>query len=218
MRVLITGATGGLGPAVVYQFVSQGDTVVGVARAWREEDARITRLTADLTNADDCRRIADEAGDLDAVVHVMGGFAGGDSVSETSDAVWRQMLDMNVTSAFYVFRAALPRMIANGRGRLIAVGSRVAVEPVATLSAYGVSKAALVHLIRTMALEVKKHGLTANIVLPATIDTPANRQAMPQADHATWVRPESIAKVIAWLASDAAADVNGAIVPVYGKG
>jgi NAD(P)-dependent dehydrogenase (short-subunit alcohol dehydrogenase family) len=218
MRVLITGASGGLGPAVVHEFLAREATVLGVARSWDEADSSFTQLTADLTRPEDCRRIAETAGDLDAAIHLMGGFAGGEPVGETGDDVWRRMLDLNLTSAFLVFRAVLPRMLASGHGRLIAVGSRVAVEPVAGLSAYGVSKAALVHLVRTLALEVKNKGITANIVLPATIDTEANRRAMPKADRSKWVEPASIAKVIAWLASSAADDVNGAVVPVYGKG
>jgi NAD(P)-dependent dehydrogenase (short-subunit alcohol dehydrogenase family) len=115
-------------------------------------------------------------------------------------------------------RAALPALLAAGRGRIVAVGSKTAIEPVATLSAYGVSKAGLVALVRTLALELKGTGITANAVLPSVIDTPANRAADPGADFSKWVAPESIAKLILWLASDAAADVNGAIIPIYGVG
>ena len=116
-----------------------------------------------------------------------------------------------------MFRAALPPMLRKNHGRIVAVGSRVGVEPVRGLSAYGVSKAGLVHLVRTLAVELKETGVTANIVLPSTIDTEANRRAMPKADPAKWVQPASIAKVVVWLASDDARDVNGAVVPVYGR-
>jgi NAD(P)-dependent dehydrogenase (short-subunit alcohol dehydrogenase family) len=217
MRVLITGATGGLGSAVVQQFLSGGHTVIGVARSWKSVAARITTLTADLTNPEDCTRVAAEAGHLDAAVHVMGGFAGGSPVHETSIAEWDQMMNLNLRSAFLLFRSVSPGMLERGHGRLIAIASRAALEPAANLSAYAVSKAGLVHLMRTLALELKGTGVTSNVLLPSTIDTPENRRSMPSADHTKWVSPESIAKVVVWLASEDAADVNGSALPVYGE-
>jgi NAD(P)-dependent dehydrogenase (short-subunit alcohol dehydrogenase family) len=217
MRVLITGASGGLGPAVVEEFHSQGHTVIGVARSWPQADPRMVAVSADLTQSGECARVVSEAGEIDALVHVMGGYAGGSPVSETDEGTWDRMMDLNLRSAFLIMRAVLPGMLERKRGTIIAVGSRVAVEPVPTLAAYGVSKAGLVHLIRTLALELKHTGLTANVVMPSTIDTQANRRAMPKADPSQWVRPESIARVVSWLASDAARDVSGAVVPVYGQ-
>ena len=216
MRILITGASGGLGTAVVQQFLSENHTVIAVARSWPKPPPRVITISADLTNVSDCARMAQEAGEVDTVVHVMGGFAGGKPVGETDPDVFDRMIAINLKSAFLVFRAITPQLIARGRGRLIAVGSRVGVEAVAGLSAYGVSKAGLVHLVRTLALELKGTGVTSNIVLPSTIDTAANHSAMPGADATKWVSPESIARVVSWLASDAAADVNGAVIPVYG--
>jgi NAD(P)-dependent dehydrogenase (short-subunit alcohol dehydrogenase family) len=116
-----------------------------------------------------------------------------------------------------MFRAVLPRMLAAKRGRILAVGSRAGVEPMPNFAAYSVSKAALIALVRTVAQEVKDTDITANIVLPSTIDTPANRAAMPKADPTKWVSPESIADLLVWLASDKAANVNGAVIPIYGK-
>jgi NAD(P)-dependent dehydrogenase (short-subunit alcohol dehydrogenase family) len=127
------------------------------------------------------------------------------------------MVDLNLNAAFYSVRAALAPMIEAGYGRIVAIGSKTAVEPVATLAAYGASKAALVALIRTVALEVKRSGVTANVVLPTVIDTPANRAADPKADFSRWVKPESIARLLLWLASEEAADVNGSVVPIYGR-
>jgi NAD(P)-dependent dehydrogenase (short-subunit alcohol dehydrogenase family) len=216
MRVLVTGASGGLGPAVVQQFVSAGAEVAAAARSWADEDRRVIRISADLSKAGECSRAIAEAGDPEVLVHVMGGFAGGQSIAETDEGTWDSMMTVNLRSAFLMFRAALPAMLRKNHGRIIAVGSRVALEPVRGLSAYGASKAALVHLIRTLAVELKDTGVTSNIVLPSTIDTEANRRAMPKADRAKWVQPASIAKVVVWLASDDARDVNGAAVPVYG--
>ena len=127
------------------------------------------------------------------------------------------MIDLNLNAAFYCARAALPAMIEARYGRIVAIGSKTAVEPVATLAAYGASKAALVALVRTIALEVKRSGVTANVVLPSVIDTPANRAANPGTDFSRWVTPESIARLLLCLASEAAADVNGAVVPIYGR-
>lgn len=217
MRVLVTGASGGLGPAVVEAFLSAGAEVAGVARSWTGQDPRFKRIQADLSRAEECRRAVEDAGEPDVLAHVMGGFAGGRSVAETDEAEWDQMMNINLRSAFLMFRAALPAMLRKNHGRIVVIGSRVGVEPAATLSAYGVSKAGLVHLVRTLALELKETGVTANIIMPSTIDTEANRRAMPKADFSRWVRPESIARIVVWLASDEARDVNGAVVPVYGR-
>lgn len=217
MQVLVTGASGGLGPAVMEQFLSEGHSVAGVARSWHNPDGRIKAISADLSKSQECRRAVEEAGEIDALVHVVGGYAGGTHVADTTEDVWHRMIEVNLRSAFLVFHFALPGMTARRRGRIIAIGSRVGVEPVAGHSAYGVSKAGLVHLIRTMALELKDTGVTANIVMPSTIDTEANRAAMPKADFSKWVKPASIAKVVFWLATESACDVNGAVVPVYGK-
>lgn len=208
--VLITGASGGLGGAV--------------ARAFREADAEVAEppgARADLTVPAEAAKLVESVrtrwGRLDALVHLVGGFEGGTPVAQTEDRVWSRMLNLNLNTAFYMARAVLPGMMAAGRGRILAIGSRTAVEPAATLSAYGVSKAGLVALIRTVALEVKGTQITANVVLPSVIDTAANRAANPGADYSRWVRPESIARLLVWLASDTAADVSGAVIPIYGR-
>jgi NAD(P)-dependent dehydrogenase (short-subunit alcohol dehydrogenase family) len=222
--ILITGASGGLGSAVTKAFLDAGATVAGVFRSGAPSVIHelFLPIHADLTAPAEAASAVDrarsQAGRLDALIHLVGGFAGGQTVAATDDATWQRMLDMNLNSAFYAMRAALPALLAAGRGRIVAVGSKTAIEPVATLSAYGVSKAGLVALVRTLALELKGTGITANAVLPSVIDTPANRAADPGADFSKWVAPESIAKLILWLASDAAADVNGAIIPIYGVG
>lgn len=127
------------------------------------------------------------------------------------------MLSINVETAANIIEACLPGLKRRGRGAVVTVGSRVALEPVAGLAAYGASKAALVHFVRTLALELKDSGVRANVVLPSVIDTAANRQAVPAASAADWVSPAEIANVIAWLVSDDAAVVSGAVVPVYGR-
>jgi NAD(P)-dependent dehydrogenase (short-subunit alcohol dehydrogenase family) len=126
-------------------------------------------------------------------------------------------MNLNARGAFLFFRAALRPMREANQGRLIAVGSRSGIQPSPGMGAYAASKAALHMLVQTSAAELKQTGVTVNAVLPSTIDTPANRAAMPGADASKWVRPESLGELISWLASDAAADLNGALIPAYGK-
>ena len=127
------------------------------------------------------------------------------------------MLDLNLNSLFHVLRATIPVLRRTGNGRIIGIGSRAALEPGAGMGAYSASKAAVVSLIRTVALENKDAGLRAHVILPGTMDTPANRQAISNADFSKWVSPGGVASLITWLASDAGKDVNGAVIPVYGS-
>jgi NAD(P)-dependent dehydrogenase (short-subunit alcohol dehydrogenase family) len=156
-------------------------------------------------------------GRLDVVVHTVGGFAGGPSVAETDDSTFQRMFDVNFKSTFYLLRAVLPVMRKTRNGRIIAIGSRAALEAGAGVGAYSASKAAMVSLIKTVALENKDAGITANVILPGTMDTPANRKAMPNADVSKWVQPVNVARLVTWLAGDAGKDVNGAAIPVYGN-
>jgi len=128
------------------------------------------------------------------------------------------MFDMNVNSAFHILRAVLPHMRSAGGGRVVAIGSRAAESPGASVGAYSASKAAILSLIRTVAIENKDAGITANVILPGTMDTPANRKAMPGADTSQWVQTSSVASLIVWLTGDAGKDVTGAAIPVYGRG
>jgi NAD(P)-dependent dehydrogenase (short-subunit alcohol dehydrogenase family) len=220
MVVLITGASGGLGPAVVRAFLDSGAAgIFGVARSWKEHpaDGRFHAIEADLSRARECQRVAELAGQPDALVHLVGGFSGGNPIAQTTEEDWRNMLDVNLGTAFSMFRAVLPKMIEAQRGRILAVGSRAAVEHMPGFAGYTVAKAALLALVKTLALEVKDAGITANLVLPSTIDTPATRAAMPKADFSKWVKPEAIADLLVFLASAKAGDVSGAAIPIYGR-
>jgi|CZKS01.1.fsa_nt_gi NAD(P)-dependent dehydrogenase (short-subunit alcohol dehydrogenase family) len=220
MAILITGANGGLGSAVVEAFLATDATVYGADLAWKHQphsNARFHPIEANLLEAPECDRVAKLADPVDALLHLVGGFGGGQPVAETPDETWDKMLGLNLRSAYTIFRAVLPGMLKAGKGRIVAVGARAAIEPIANFAAYSVSKAALVALVKTVALEVKDSGITANVVLPSVIDTPANRAAMPAADASKWVTPESIAGLLVWLVSDAARDVNGAAIPIYGR-
>ncbi|HLW76579.1 MAG TPA: SDR family NAD(P)-dependent oxidoreductase [Bryobacteraceae bacterium] len=219
MAIVITGAAGGLGSAVCRVFTEAGVAIVAVDRQWRESQAYAT-IAADLTTRAGAEAMIAEAakiGTVDGLVHLVGGFAGGASIAETDEATWESMMNLNLRVAVNTIQAALEPMLAAKHGRIAAIGSRAAVEASPNYAAYAVSKAAVVALIKTLAAEVRDSNITANVVLPSTIDTAANRKSMPKADFTKWVAPESIARLLLWLTSKAAGDTSGAVIPIYGK-
>lgn len=221
--VLVTGADGGLGTYVTQAFLDAGAAVVGTSRKIRPSDfdnSNFTALAAEISTSAGAKSLVDQVverfGKLDVVAHTVGGFAGGQSIADTDDATFQRMFDLNLNCVFYILRAAVP-LLRKTSGRVIAIGSRAALEPGAGVGAYSASKAAMVSLIRTVAVENKDAGLTANVILPGNMDTPANRKAIPNADISKWVQPASVAKLVVWLAGEAGKDVNGSVIPVYGK-
>ena len=228
--VLITGATGGLGSAVTREFAR---TPARLALTSRSEEKlewlvaeiglpaeRVFPIAADVTHNDGVKRlvkaIAAHLGKVDALLNTAGGWRGGKPVWETSEEEWEHMLALNLHSAFLLSRAVLPPMLEAGWGRIIHVSSRAAVAPRARRAAYAVSKMGLVALTESIAAEIKGTGVTANVILPSVIDTPANRSSMPKSDPGKWVPPERIAATMRFLCSDAAASTNGARIPMYG--
>ncbi|HYO84299.1 MAG TPA: SDR family oxidoreductase [Bryobacteraceae bacterium] len=212
--VVVTGASGALGRAVVSAFASAGDVVIGVARSTDPYAADLTDATAASEVFD---RILSDHGRIDVLAHSAGAFAGGSNVESADPSVWPKMLAINLTAAVNSFRAVLPAMRKAGKGKIVAVGSRSGAEPGAGAAAYNASKAALHALVRTTALECTGTGITCNAVLPGTMDTEANRGWGSPEQVATWVKPESVAATIVWLASDEAGETNGALLPVYGR-
>jgi NAD(P)-dependent dehydrogenase (short-subunit alcohol dehydrogenase family) len=225
---LVTGGTGALGQAISGTLLAAG-AVVAIpyaveeeraaleARLPSEQRARLLAIAADVTDEGAVDKfvqaVRDRHGRVDGLVNAVGGFAGGDLVS-TSLAEWRRMMDLNLTSAVVTCRAVLPAMIAAGGGRVVNIASRAVVPPQGGFIAYTVSKAAVITVTQALAQEVKRHGITVNAVMPSTMDTPANRRAMPDADRSSWVRPDEVAEVVAFLLSDRAAAVTGAAIPV----
>jgi NAD(P)-dependent dehydrogenase (short-subunit alcohol dehydrogenase family) len=222
--VLITGANGGLGTAVTNSFLEAGARVAGVAKKIQNSDfpqPNFVAYPAELGNAGAARAVASAVIEkwerIDALVHLVGAFTGGKSVAETDDEILEQMLEANLVTAFHMFRAVLPQMRKQNQGRILAIGSRTAVDPQPMVGAYSASKAALVSLVRTIALENKDLGISANVILPGTMDTPANRAAMPGADFAKWVQPAQVASLLVHLATDLASQISGAVIPVAGS-
>ena len=222
--VLVTGANGGLGIFITRAFLDAGATVIGSSRKIQQSDfssPNFTALPGDFCSRSNAKAVVDQVvarfGRLDVLAHTVGGFAGGQSVVETDDATFQRMLELNLNSVFHVVRASLPALRKSGSGRIIAIGSRAALEPGASVGAYSASKAAMLSLIRTVALENQDAGLTANVILPGTMDTPANRAAMPKADFSKWVQPANVASLVLWLAGEAGKEITGAAIPVYGN-
>jgi len=216
--ILLTGSKGGLGSVVTPILSGAGATLIVVDRLLSQDIIdRRGGFRADVTNESEVTRVvADtvrQAGRIDGLINLVGSFAPGSAV-DTDAAKWQTMLSLNVTSAFLLSRAVIPHMTARRSGRLVHIAARAALEPFPGAAAYLVAKAALVSLIRVLALELRGAGVTVNGILPGTIDTPANRESMPQADRSTWVKPESIAQVLVWLMSDDTAAINGALIPV----
>jgi len=217
---LITGAKGGLGTFVTESFLGAGVAVAGVSRSIVQSDfshPNFHAFPADITHPDPTRAVVQavlaKLDRIDVLIHVMGGFAAA-KVHETDDDTWLRMRDLNLSSGFHVAREVIPIMRRQKYGRIIAIGSLAAVEPHASLGAYESFKTALVMLFRTIALENQDAGITSNIILPGTMDTPANRAAMPNADPAKWLPPADVAELALLLANDENGVVNGAAIPI----
>jgi NAD(P)-dependent dehydrogenase (short-subunit alcohol dehydrogenase family) len=225
---IVTGGTGALGQAISATLLQGGVTVaipyaVPAERAalegrlTAEQRARVHALPADVTDetavAKFVQTVRERYGRVDALVNVVGGFAGGDLVS-TPLAEWERMMKLNLTSVVIACRAVLPGMIAARSGRIVNIASRAVVPPQGGFIAYTVSKAAVITLTQALAQEVKPHRVTVNTVLPSTMDTEANRRAMPDADRSGWVSTQDVANVVAYLLSDRAAAISGAVIPV----
>ena len=222
---MVTGANGGLGTHVTKALLDATFTVVGLSPQIQQSDfghSNFIALPATIASLDAAKKAVDSVitrcGRIDVLAHLVGGFTGGQSIAETDDATWQRMFDANLNSAFHILRAVIPPMRKAGGGRIIAIGSRAAEDPGPKVGAYSASKAALVSLMKTVALENKDGGITANVILPGTMDTPANRRDMAGADTSQWVQPASVASLIVWLTGDAGKDVTGAAIPVYGRG
>jgi NAD(P)-dependent dehydrogenase (short-subunit alcohol dehydrogenase family) len=220
---LVTGGTGGLGAAVTRAFLDDGwrAVVPWIAEGELErapERERLELVHADLANAESVAEVVAAAGaDLRAVVNLVGGFDAPGRVQETPFAAFEAQLRLNLQPTYLVCAAALPVLLAAGTGSIVCVSSRAALRPFPGAAGYVTAKAAVLAFVDALDAEYRDDGIRVNAILPSTIDTPANRRAMPDADHGKWVAPEQIAAVIVHLCSDDATVVSGAHVPVYGR-
>jgi NAD(P)-dependent dehydrogenase (short-subunit alcohol dehydrogenase family) len=224
---IVTGGTGGLGSAVVARLIDDGWRVVvpWIVPAELErvpQRAGCELLEADLFDPDAVGAVvARSAGvpeaPLRGVVNLVGGFAVGGRVHETPIEEFEKQFRLNLRPTYLVTAAATPHLLEGGGGSIVCVSSRAAVQPFSGAAGYVSSKAAVTAFAQAVAIEYKNDGIRCNAILPSVIDTPANRAAMPDANHERWVKPAEIAAVIAHLLSDDSRPVSGAAVPVYGR-
>ena len=225
--VLVAGGTGGLGRAVALAFLREGATLhvtyrseeefSALRQAAGEAAASLHGHRADVTNDEQTAQLLRAIGSLDVVVNAVGAYAGGTPLWETTPEAFDRMMSLNVRSGFVLLRNAVPAMLAQRSGAIVNISSRSAVDHAGGASAYAAAKAAAVAMMDSLAADLKGTGVRANSVLPSIIDTPANREAMPDADFSKWPKPEEIAAVILFLCSNEAKLIHGAAVPVYGN-
>jgi NAD(P)-dependent dehydrogenase (short-subunit alcohol dehydrogenase family) len=231
--VIVTGGTGALGSVVVRSFLRAGFRAAVTYRARNEWDAlaaseraavdegRLLGVETDVTEEASVEAAVSSSaaafGRLDVLVHVAGGFAGGRNVESVDAKTVRAMIDLNLVSAFWAAKHVVPHAKKHGRGRLLFISSRGAVECNPGAAPYAAAKLGLHALVQTLAKELKRDGVTAHAVLPSVIDTAANRASMPDGKFGDWVKPEAIADVLVFLASENAAATSGALVPIYGR-
>jgi NAD(P)-dependent dehydrogenase (short-subunit alcohol dehydrogenase family) len=238
--VLIAGATGGLGAAVTREFAQTEARLVLTSYSEPAlyklvgglglSDERVFAPVADLTRPSEAQELVETTlsrfGRLDVLLNTVGGWAGGQPVARSQGPghgrpddglqIWQRMLALNLNSAFFLSWAVLPPMLEAGWGRIVHVASRTALQPRPKVAGYAVSKMGVITLAEVIAAEAKGTGVTANVLLPSTIDTPDNRRMMPKADPEDWVPPEHIAATMRFLCSEAASSINGARIAVYG--
>jgi NAD(P)-dependent dehydrogenase (short-subunit alcohol dehydrogenase family) len=221
MGVLVAGGTGALGAAVVRDLVSADYTVVAtwVVPGERErlESLPVELVEADLFDLAAAGSAVSAVDDLEGVVDLVGGFASGPRVHETDPDEFARLITLNLTPAFMLARAAMPRMMERGGGAFVGVSARPALRPFAGAAAYITGKAAVLAFVQALDAEYRDDGIRCNAILPSVIDTPANRESQPDADWSKWVRPEEIAKVVRFLVSEDSKPTSGAAIPVYGR-
>lgn len=227
--VIVTGASGALGSAVVRAFQAEGATLVLVDRNLDRLEDRFADLTdsdkslfvsVDLTEESSVAgmvyEVLDRFNRIDVLINVVGGYSAGTPVHDTSTDTWAFMFKLNADTTFLTSRAVVPTMIEQQHGKIVNIASRAGMAGGKNSAAYSASKAVVIRLTESMAAELKAHGINVNSIMPSTIDTPANRDAMPNADPTKWVAPQQLADVILFLCSEQAAAIHGANIPVYG--
>lgn len=221
-RVAVTGAAGNLGQAVAGAFAAQGADVILVDRVEAHLDSsgsgKTHAVVVDLTSSEATVAAFTELGPIDVLCNVAGGFDMGTPVHETTVEQWEFMLDINARTMLNSVRAAVPGMLSQGRGAIVNIGAKAALASPGTMAPYTASKSIVIRATESMAAELKDKGINVNCVLPTALDTPQNREAMPNADPTRWVDPQALAEVILFLASPAARAVHGAAIPVTGLG
>jgi NAD(P)-dependent dehydrogenase (short-subunit alcohol dehydrogenase family) len=228
--VIVTGAAGNLGSGVAQAFLKSGANLVLVDHSQGKFASLFPDLInskdhlleegVDLTEKEPVNRLADKVynqfGSIYALVNIAGGYRGGTPVHDTPLETWDFLLNLNARTVFSACQAVIPIMLNQGSGKIINIAARQGLKGGAKMGAYSVSKSAVIRLTESMSAELKAHNINVNCILPGTIDTPENREAMPASDFNRWVSPNDLAEVILFLASPSARAIHGASIPVYG--
>ena len=229
-HILVAGASGNLGEAVVKTFLDSGAIVFGIdrrkgrmdkfSRAVDYADQFYSMEEIDVTDVDAVMLLADNIqqnhGEIDVLVNTVGAFSTDAGVHKLDRKTFQRMMGLNVYSFLNLTKAFVPHMIKKGSGKVISIGAKAGLNGSAKMGAYAASKAALMRLTESLAAELKSDHIQVNCILPGTIDTPENRQDMPNADFSKWVPSEKLAEVILFMASSIADEITGASIPVYG--
>ena len=223
-NVLVAGGTGGLGHAVSLAFLAQGASVLVTYRHRQELDAlknfaganasRLSGHNVDVLDENAIKDFVAQQGHIDVLVNAVGGYTAGAPLWEMDGKALDQMFNLNVRSGYLLARVIAPLMLRQKSGAIVNVAATAAINHMASAAEYVASKAAAVAMMDSLAADLKGSGVRANSILPSIIDTPANRQAMPDADYGKWPKPEEIARVILFLSSDDAKLVHGASIAV----
>lgn len=230
--IVITGGTGGLGTALARRLIAKDyrlavtyllpDEAQAFETEFEVDEERVMLTRVDCTNAEAVnsyiKEVADRWGEIHGLCSLVGGWAGGRDVEETDDVRFERMLDLNLRSAFYAVRATVPHLKEAGWGRILLVGSRAAVDNFEAQAAFNIAKAGVASLGQSVATELDGTGVTANVLMPSVIDTPATRRSLPYADYVDWPTPDEIAAVAEFVLSEESGVMNGALLPVYGRG
>jgi NAD(P)-dependent dehydrogenase (short-subunit alcohol dehydrogenase family) len=229
--VLVAGGTGGLGRAVSLAFLKENATTVvtyrneeefvGLQRASGARTSSLAGYRVDVTDEGAVNTLVNnvlgEHGHLDAMVNAVGGYVGGVRLWELETSAFDQMLALNLRAGYALSRASIVPMLKQKQGSIVNVAAKAALDHAAGATAYAASKAAALAMIDSLAADVKGSGVRVNSILPSIIDTEVNRRAMPNADFATWPKPDDIARVVLFLCSEDAKVIHGAAIPVYGN-
>ena len=223
--VLITGGTGALGGMLVKKFLNSG--AVTISSFHNEKDAeklKIENSKVELIELDILQeaqlleripKLVKKFGTIDILVNVVGGYLGGKNTNDLSEAEWDKMMNLNLKSAFLISKHVIPVMVSGDGGKIVHISSRTGQKSEGGDSAYAASKAGLIRFIESAAQEFKDSGININCILPTTIDTDANRKAMPNSDFSKWLSTEDLANVILFLCSSGARVINGSAIPTY---
>ncbi|MGD2156249.1 MAG: SDR family NAD(P)-dependent oxidoreductase [Anaerolineales bacterium] len=229
--VVLPGALGDLASDLAQRFRNSGAQLAlldrGMGRLTKKYPNLVDQFSilmvdnVDLTNLDSVEvgisKVISHFGNIDILVNTVGGFRSGTTLHETSLETWDLMMDLNARSVFLACHAVIPYMLEQGCGKIVSVAARPGLKGNQRMAAYSASKSVVIRLTESMAAELKNQGINVNCIIPGTIDTPSNRESMPQADYTRWVDPGSTADVIMMLTSELARDIHGASISVYGK-